>query len=167
MRGHADSVAEARFSSDGTKVLTSYFDGTARIWPLRGHTSIVKTARFSQDGKYLVTASDDGSARIWLTDGTGEPLVLRSGENDRVYWAEFSPDRTRVLAVSSSGPAINNLTARVWTTGWKELVTELRERTCECHSVEQRLRYLGEGSEDAAARYAECERGFGRSPAQK
>ena len=47
LRGHDDKVASARFSPDGSKIVTASWDETARIWDaatgkelhvLRGHT---------------------------------------------------------------------------------------------------------------------------------
>jgi WD40 repeat protein len=127
------------------------------VRPLEGHTAEISNARFSSDGHAIVTASTDGSTRVWRADGTGEPLVLQAGENEATYWAEFSPDRTQVLTVSSRArPAIWNVTARIWTVSWPELVAHLQRRTAECLTVDQRRKYLGESADDAGARVAAC-----------
>lgn len=156
-----DETRAAIISEDGV-FLWSLGDSTT-VRPLRGHAGLVNSVRFSADGKYLVTASSDGSARVWLADGTGEPLVLSTGDRHAVYWAEFSADHTRVLTVSSTNwQAITNMLGRVWTIGWKELLAQLRERTAECLTIDQRLKYLGESASDATARVTECQRAFGR-----
>jgi WD40 repeat protein len=131
-------------------------DGLVRT--LDGHADEIASVGFSPDGRSVVTASRDGSARVWLADGTGEALVLKVGDNESTFWAEFSPDGTRVLTVSSmSRPAVWNMTARLWTVSWPELVAQLRARTAECLTADQRRKYLGESAEDAAARLAACE----------
>ena len=165
-------VESVEFSGNGARaVMLGRDDRNVYLWTLgrkptlqtlRGHRSAVHSARFSGDGNLLVTSSGDGSARVWRADATGEPIVLRMGDDGGVEWAEFSPDQTHVLTVTARGAALN-LTARVWTVGWKDLVAQLRERTSECLSIGQRLRYLSEPAEVATARFTACEREFGRS----
>jgi WD40 repeat protein len=62
------------FSPDGTRIVTTSADRTARIWDgrtaeplavLAGHKSAVCGAGFSPDGRRLVTASLDHTARLW------------------------------------------------------------------------------------------------------
>src|SRR5512133_3885038 len=59
LKGHTGSVVSARFSADGSRILTASFDHTARVWDartggllltLRGHTGWVGSARFDPDG---------------------------------------------------------------------------------------------------------------------
>ena len=71
---HEVSVNSAQFSQDGTKVVTSGYDKTARIWDAGSgqelqklpHDGPVRSAQFSPDGTKVVTASYDKTARIWL-----------------------------------------------------------------------------------------------------
>jgi hypothetical protein len=116
LSGHEDFVSEARFSPDGSLVVTASADGTARIWRtdgtgkpliLAGHTDMVYSATFSPDGSRILTASADGTARIWRTDGSGEPLIL-AGHTGAVTFATFSPDGSRISTASADG------TARIW-----------------------------------------------------
>ena len=74
LTGHTDSVLNAVFSPDGTKVVTASDDSTAIIWDaatgtvlstLTGHTDSVLNAVFSPDGTKVVTASNDSMAIIW------------------------------------------------------------------------------------------------------
>ena len=153
-------------AKDGNDVFLWNADGDGEPSKLSGHTGSVNSAKFSKDGKYLITTSYDGSARLWLADGTGEALVLQSEARSVVSWAEFSPDSTRVLTVSYPR-VISEITARVWTVGWEELTKHLRNRTGECLSAEQRIKYLGEGEDVAKTRASECESRFGRTPAIK
>jgi len=73
-RGHDGAVSSAAFSPDGTRVVTSSADKTARLWEvasgkelavLRGHDGAVSSAAFSPDGTRVVTASEDKTARLW------------------------------------------------------------------------------------------------------
>lgn len=104
------------FSPDGTQLVTSSQDNTARIWDTRrgheiaklnGHTGTVMSAVFSLDGRRVVTASADGTARIWSAHSGLEIAALR-GHNGPVNSAAFSPDGSRVITESGDG------SARVW-----------------------------------------------------
>jgi len=73
LEGHTEGVTSAVFSSDGTRVVTASYDGTARLWDaasakalatLQGLTVWVGSAAFSPDGTRVVTASDDNTARL-------------------------------------------------------------------------------------------------------
>jgi WD40 repeat protein len=170
-------LKQVEFSPDGRRVAITADNGReVFMWPadggpvysLRGHTGFVTTIKFSPDGKYLVTSSSDGTARLWLADGTGQAVALRGADKDNFYWAEFSPDQTRILTVSASEWAgLGTVKARVWSVAWRELVAQLRRRTAECLTVEQRLKYLAESEAEAAARFAACEVSFGRAPAPR
>ncbi len=116
LRGHEDGILSAAYSPDGTRVVTTSLDTTARVWNadgtgepvvLSGHTGPVTFAAFSPDGARIVTASSDNTARVWNTDGGGEPIVLQ-GHTSGVRSATFSPDGARVLTASHDN------TARVW-----------------------------------------------------
>ncbi len=65
----------AAFSSDGTRLATASFDGTAKVWnvttgqellTLTGHQGGVTGVVFSPDGTRLVTTSQDGTARVYV-----------------------------------------------------------------------------------------------------
>jgi WD40 repeat protein/serine/threonine protein kinase len=133
--GHAGKVLLAVFSPDGKRVLTSSWDGTARMWDVAtGDTlvafSLVKgtsfspvCAAFSSDGRRVVTAFEgysdvrtmnrerkrftDRAARIWDSQ-TGKELVILRGHEDRIVSVQFSPDGQRVLTASW------DKTARIW-----------------------------------------------------
>jgi WD40 repeat protein len=109
-------VLSASFSPDGTKIITTSFDGAARIWEtqtwtllhtLTGHTHAVLSASFSPDGTKIVTASTDRTARIWNVE-TGEALHTLVGHTATVRTATFSPDGHQIVTSS------NDRTARVW-----------------------------------------------------
>ena len=64
-RGHSDWVRAASFSSDGRRIITANFDGTARRqWDvktgveqlsLKDHSDRVRAASISSDGRRIVT----------------------------------------------------------------------------------------------------------------
>ncbi|GEM_PF-1095092 len=72
--GHSQPILSARFSPDGTRLLTTSYDDTARIWNLEanrveyqliGHTDNVIDAAWCADGTRIVTLSHDLTARLW------------------------------------------------------------------------------------------------------
>ncbi|MEK6235335.1 MAG: protein kinase, partial [Planctomycetales bacterium] len=115
---HSGKV-DARFSPDGTKVLTACDDMTARVWDVAdgqplipalkvfaaGARSRVNEVVFSSDGK-LVLAVTEGKG-LWVWDAeTGKQIAGPfSSETSR---AIFSPDNRHVLAFTPGD------VARVW-----------------------------------------------------
>ena len=84
LRGHANRVTSAAFSSDGTRLATASWDNTARLWDaetgaeiavLQGHSGDVRAVAFSPDGTRLATAFDDGTARLWRVFPTTQDLI--------------------------------------------------------------------------------------------
>jgi WD40 repeat protein len=116
LTGHTNTLNDARFSPDGTKVVTSSFDKTARIWDttngkslfkLSGHTGTLGDANFSPDGTKVVTASDDKTAKIWDVSN-GSLIKNLIGHASAVYDANFNSDGTKVVTASKDG------NARIW-----------------------------------------------------
>ena len=105
---HRDGLNTVEYSPDGTELLTSSKDCTARLWdartgapigePLR-HTAEVLKAIFSPDGRRVATASADSTARVWDTH-TGLPVTPPIRHADSVPDLAFSPDGTRLATVS-------------------------------------------------------------------
>jgi WD40 repeat protein len=98
----------ARFSPDGSQIVTAGDDNSARIWNrtsgqllanLQGHTERIAEAAFSPDGQLIVTASWDRTAKVW-NSVDGRLLVTLSGHLDRVKYAAFSPDGKRIVTAS-------------------------------------------------------------------
>jgi WD40 repeat protein/serine/threonine protein kinase len=111
------SVAAAKFSPDGRRIVTGSWDNTARVWDVEtglaqlrlegAHTQAINDAAFSPDGAQIVTASDDKTACLWDAARGRVRHTLR-GHEQRVSSAVFSADGRRVLTTS------NDKTARIW-----------------------------------------------------
>jgi WD40 repeat-containing protein SMU1 len=87
-QAHLQGITSVTFSRDGSQVLTTSFDHTARIHGLksgktlkefRGHTSYVNNATFSKDGTNVLTVSSDGTAKLWEARTTECLLTFRPG----------------------------------------------------------------------------------------
>ncbi len=90
----------ARLSSDGNRVVTASWDGTARVWdaatslqilPEFQHKDVVTWAEFSPDGQRILTASKDKTVRMWNAidgDSMSDPIA----HDAEVVKAHFSSD---------------------------------------------------------------------------
>jgi len=114
--GHAGWVRSIAFSSDGGRIITASYDGTAKVWDaasgvellrLSGHDGHVNSAAFSPDGRRIVTASADKTVRIWDAVSAQE-LMRLNGHTLGVETAEFSPDGARIVTASI------DKSARIW-----------------------------------------------------
>jgi WD40 repeat protein len=131
LRGHTESLESARFSYDGSKVVTAARDNTARVWNatsgkelliLRGHTNKIDFATFSPDDSQIITVSRGGTARLWDAS-SGETIYKLEGHTSRIDHAAFSPDGTRIVTASRDN------TARVWETDSGKLLHILEGHT--------------------------------------
>jgi WD40 repeat protein len=121
----AGPILDACFSPDGTRILTSSDDNTARIWsddngdlviPAMRHFGRVVTARFGAAGNRVATASADNTARVWDAS-TGAPLTPPLWHHGwgRVTDAAFNPTGNRIVTASVDH------TAMIWelpSTSW-------------------------------------------------
>ena len=115
LRGHTGAVTSARFSPDGSRIITASEDGTARIWwsesqeprILAKHNRPVESIAFSPDGRLVASAGRDHLVHVWDVIKQAEIATLR-GHSDWVHSVAFSPDG-RTLATASSDHTI-----RLW-----------------------------------------------------
>ncbi|MEQ8385349.1 MAG: hypothetical protein RH949_23610 [Coleofasciculus sp. A1-SPW-01] len=111
---HQGRVNAVAFSPDGKQLLTSSFDGTARLWDnqgnlikeLTGHQDSVIAVAISPDGKQLLTGSGDNTARLW--DNQGNLINELTGHQNLVIAVAFSLDGKQILTGSG------DYTARLW-----------------------------------------------------
>ncbi|MBL7646314.1 MAG: protein kinase [Candidatus Hydrogenedentes bacterium] len=116
LEGHGETVENASFSADGSRIVTSSWDRTAKVWDgstgalqltLTGHEYGVMNAAFSPDGSLIATASKDNTVKVWdAYDGRLVETLI--GHSDEVWSVAFSPEGTRLVTVSW------DKSARVW-----------------------------------------------------
>lgn len=128
LKGHKRNIGDARFSNDGTRVVTASYDATARLWStqsgdlvsiLEGHTRDLRSAAFDPSDTIIATASADQTARLWDT-ATGNQLTVLNGHTGEVWKAVFSPDGERLVTGSA------DKTARIWDIAGGTVVDVLR-----------------------------------------
>jgi WD40 repeat protein len=108
------------FSPDGTRIVTTYYSGSASVWDATTGKKITDfwpfdrtwITVFSPDGTRIVTASrwtDDFDFTARLFDAnTGEEIATLRGHEDNVRSAVFSRDGERIVTAS------DDHTARLW-----------------------------------------------------
>jgi WD40 repeat protein len=106
----------AAFSPDGSRLLTTAEDNSAKIWfsngkslvaELKGHTGTIVDAAFSGDGALVISGAWDNSAKIWDA-ATGALKATLKGHASGVAHVAFSPDRKLALTAS------HDATAKIW-----------------------------------------------------
>lgn len=118
---HPAEITSAVFSHSNSKIITTAYDSTARIFSLSGnllyqdksHKSILWTSAISPDETMYMTAGGDFKVNINKMDG--ELVSVLSGHDYDVYSAKFSNDNKFV--VTSGG----DNTARLWTVDGRQL----------------------------------------------
>ncbi len=102
------------FSSDGTQLVSTSQDGTAKVWDaqtfklletLTNHVGDVNAAAFSPDGKWLVTTGDDKTVRLWDRK-TFKQVAFWKEHEDEVRFASFLPDSKALVTGDKSGTFI-------------------------------------------------------------
>jgi WD40 repeat protein len=95
--GHTDQVLHAAWSSDGTRIVTTGRDKTAKMWDadtgtelltLSGHTGWVEHAAWNPDDTRIVTASADKTAKVWDAQISEELLTLSGQLGQSITWHE-------------------------------------------------------------------------------
>ncbi|WP_435008522.1 protein kinase domain-containing protein [Tundrisphaera lichenicola] len=116
LKRHVAGLTSASFSPDGSKLVTSSWDSSVRVWDAREgvelgvvlwHRAPVQSATFSPDGLQIVSAGDDKVARVWDAR-SGEQRATLEGHTQAVLSASFSGDGTRVVTASA------DKSARIW-----------------------------------------------------
>jgi WD40 repeat protein/serine/threonine protein kinase len=171
--GHSEMVRGVAFSPDGARIVTTSFDGTAKVWPvslpseylsLEGHDRAVWTIALSPNGQWLATGSLDQTAKIW--DIESGQLLLTLPVGFPVVSLAFSPDDRHLATVAADA------TAKVWdlalqsrrtsgSVGTSEAVLTLagHSSTVTCLAYGPRGGLLATGSKDNTARIWEAQSG--------
>jgi WD40 repeat protein len=103
LRGHGGDVYGARFSTDGTRVVTASGDHKVRVWDTETGAQIVQfavggdafDAVFTRNGDYLIVGLDDGGVEAfdvrWVKERR-ENLVRRVCKEKLTDIKKFTPD---------------------------------------------------------------------------
>jgi WD40 repeat protein len=107
------AILSARFSSDGTRVLTASKDRTASLWDAasldrvqrfaEGHDFLATSAAFFADRARLATAAGDGTTRIWNLESGAEILRLEGTGPDAAL--DVSDDGALIATASGASEA--------------------------------------------------------------
>jgi WD40 repeat protein/transcriptional regulator with XRE-family HTH domain/energy-coupling factor transporter ATP-binding protein EcfA2 len=149
------SVAWAiQFSPDSRSLLTSSFDGNARIWELgsgaqvaqfhHGDNVRVWGAQFSPDGRYVATAGQEGNVRVWEVASGREVMLAK--HDAAAGQPRFTPDGRYLITGSV------DRTARMWdiATGREVLRIELDYPVNDL-AIDPSGRYLAVGDDQTAS----------------
>ncbi len=104
---HGDFVARARFTPDGTRIVTCSYDGRGRIWDRATGALIADlvhddpVVRLAMDrlGETVVTASYDGTASLWNAH-TGAKRVTLHDRDVALQGAVITPDGALVVTIA-------------------------------------------------------------------
>jgi WD40 repeat protein len=128
LKGHTETLRHASFSTDGERVLTVSFDGSAKLWQirtgaliadLRVQTGEITYAAMSPVDNIIITTASDGQIQFWNgTSGTQIAAVI--GHNGKANYVEFSPQGDRAVTTGADG------TCHIWDTSNHSSIAILR-----------------------------------------
>lgn len=106
---HRKMLLYATFSHDGSKLVTTSADFTAKVWDMKKvsplpmatllHNNAILFAAFSPDDSRVLTASSDKTAKVWDLQTPDKPFAVFYHE-DIVQMGGFSRDGERVITCS-------------------------------------------------------------------
>ncbi|MBI1290437.1 hypothetical protein GC173_04245, partial [bacterium] len=109
--GHEAALRSARWSSDGTGIVTTAEDNLVKTWEARsatalhtltGHSAETNSVAFSPNGQLVVTGSAGGITTVWSKDN-GVALSAFGGDRGPVNAVAFSASGGRLAAALSDG----------------------------------------------------------------
>ncbi|MFP6766373.1 MAG: WD40 repeat domain-containing protein, partial [Planctomycetaceae bacterium] len=132
---HGDEVLSARFSHDGSRIVTASKDRSALTWNsatgkrltqfAEGHQFLTSSAVMFPNGKWIATAAADNSVRVWDLDSatqffflepTGRAAALAVSSDNK--WLLTGSEATKVDDIVRYG-------AKVWNVDTQELAFQL------------------------------------------
>lgn len=108
---HVRKLTCARFSPDGTRLLTGYADGTVQLWDAKSrrllssnisHSAAVQAAAYTLDGTKYATASSDGTASL-VDAQTGARLATIKADIFGIVHVSLSQNGSRLLTMNRLG----------------------------------------------------------------
>ena len=113
LQGHTGVMTSASYSSDGSRILTTSTDHTARVWdahtgvqliPSLEHDDDVVSGVFSNDGRRIATGTEGGKVTIWDAS-TGKSVASPMELPGSAWSVSLSPDGKIVAAATEAGKA--------------------------------------------------------------
>jgi WD40 repeat protein len=126
LSGH-NLVESVAIAPDGSRVLSSGYDNTVRLWDLGtgqevrrfvGHKGLVHGLAFLPDGSRMVTCGRDGTVRLWDVE-TGKEVRQFPGHEGPVQALALSPDGKRLLTGG------RDKTLRLWDVATGKMIRQL------------------------------------------
>jgi WD40 repeat protein len=130
LAGYAGGTATARFSPDGTRILTTFGppNYSARLLNAEtgtlereffGHTGLLSAAVFSPDGQRMATGAYDGTARLWEV-ATGTQVRVFNSPSSLITAVAVSSNTMTLASGASDG------IVRLWNTANGQLLHSLQ-----------------------------------------
>lgn len=106
IQGHKDSILDAAFAPDGTRLATASYDREIKLWDLnegkelrtlKDHTDAVYAVAFAPNGALLASAGADRTVKLWDVP-SGRRLKTLSDATAELYSVTFGPGGETVMA---------------------------------------------------------------------
>ncbi|EDM73674.1 WD40-repeat containing protein, partial [Plesiocystis pacifica SIR-1] len=162
---HGGPVYDIALDEAGARAVTACSDSKVYLWDLErdpvaltllpGSVGEFHEVRFAFDERRVVGVSQDGTVRVWNLDAGPIEDAVALGTNDRLSTLAVFEDGQIIVA----GGAQRELWQwRLPSLEVSDLSARLRASTTMCLSAEQRMLLVGEPSDIAHARAADCSR---------
>ncbi|KAG8942641.1 hypothetical protein FRC03_002970 [Tulasnella sp. 419] len=115
--GHTNLVTSLAVSPDGSRIISSSYDGTAAVWDMKSgwespgesddkvHKGAVHCVAFSSDGRQWASGGEGGTVAVWDTEGHGLIHTLKVHEV-AVMTVAFSVDGRYIASGSDDAQIV-------------------------------------------------------------